>query len=294
MTGPHGRDDSGDPDAPRAGKSEASGTGAMSDADRPESRVERKRRRWLSWPLAFVLLAALVVGGGLAGLWLTLRSAERTVELAAQTLRLEVRRSLSQTLLGLRSSRESFLVAWQFGTTLHATDEREMFWGFVPLAESRVDVGWSFTVDYGIDLAKTGSEPLGTLHCRPDENACTWIVPPPEHRPPAIDTNSIRVGEQRSLLFTDRARQEHRDEVLRRLTLLTKAELKEPGLQALVRPSVREGLERFARRVVAASWDGDGAPPTVAVLFSDEPAAQAIDGMAVGEEALPSRVLQPE
>jgi len=172
---------------------------------------------------------------------------------------------MSGAVESFRGEVDGFLVAHRFeGARISPSTERgEGVFG-IPLGEVETRVRYEFATDLGVDL--DGPDVDLAISCDDDSRRCTWLVPDPVARPPAIDTASISVSQDRKVLIRRRVEARWQDEAISRLTAETEAFLQSEGFWSLNREAVRAGLRLIAKQHIVPVDQ----PVYVEVVFASE------------------------
>ena len=161
-------------------------------------------------------------------------------------------------LSSIRGSSEAFIVAFKFEGTQNVSITRRRRLGTV-----ETDVSAEYTTDLGVDLRDS---PRTTITCDGSRVVCTWVVPLPSARTPAIRTDSIVVSQDRAAFVGSKVEARLRDAAVQELTPAATATVASPDFWSVFRSPVREGLESYA----ADHLVPEGEELVVRVLFSDE------------------------
>jgi hypothetical protein len=211
---------------------------------------------------ATVALVVLLVGT---------MAALRGLEVVSNPLAPRLETVLHTNLAVLAGSPEAFLVAHNQGGHLDATSDQTLTTVLgISLGTTRARIEWDFAVDLGIDLRdiKPGAF---AVTCTADELACTWYVPDPTNRPPAILTETLVVTVDGAALLSSAVEDKNAKELVSRVTELTEENVQSAAFWSTATENVRSSLEGFAStHLQDAAAESSAAPPTIRVVFANE------------------------
>ena len=243
--------------------------GEPAPAHSPAPRPRRSGLASWAWPLAIVLVVAILTGAALY-VFVSLRDAPgRAVDKGREVLRelAEVAAGFRQGTVETRFLSYATGVAggqrFQFATleqmeVFRRTDRSSVMWGTLELPEVVVEVTAPVTYTYYLDLDAPWRMTL-------EDEAIRVIAPPVEFNLPAVDASEIEYTvRQGSLLRDEEAATAN---LKRTLTELTR--LRARGHVPLIRELGRRETEKFVATWLAQAFD-DGGDYRVEVVFADE------------------------
>lgn len=237
---------------------------------------ESSRPSW-TWPLALVVVVAILVGAGLY-VFRSLRdlpgdAVDRSVEVLheLQTLAAAFRQGTLEVRFLSYATRAEGRNDLQFATLeqteiFRRKDETSLLWGRLPLPEVVVEATAPVTYTYYVDLN-------GTWKFEIEDGTVRVLAPPIRYNKPAVDASEIRFETRTSSVFRD---EEAALEALK-AGLTEMAERRARENVPLIRELGRVKVEEFVGNWLARSF-GDGEEYHVEVVFADEPGGDVETG----------------
>jgi hypothetical protein len=238
----------------------------MNDAKPPPSALARTLRLARAGaPGVLPIAASLIVVGAV---YLMAQALNGVVTTASALLTPRVEQILTTSLNAARGQQQAFLVAFTYGGRKSLSDHETLRVFRIPLGKYSTRVEWGWSVDLGLDLRGSGADAFD-VRCDEPLRLCTWHVPDPSARPPAIDTAKLTIDQETSVLVFNRVETRQREDVLRAITAATVAEVEAPEFQPISRELVRAGLRNLANGWIEKGMPGES-PAVVEVLFASE------------------------
>jgi hypothetical protein len=257
--------------SPEVGSPEDSSTRKPSDSGSPPRGAgspSSARSPW-AWPLALVVVVAILVGAGLY-VFQSLRNlpgdaVDRGVEVLheLQTLASAFRQGTLEIRFLSYATRAEGRNDLQFATLeqteiFRRKDESSLLWGRLPLPEVVVEATAPVTYTYYVDLNDTWKFEIAGDTVR-------VLAPPIRHNKPAVDASEIRFETRTTSVFRDE------DAAMEALKagLTEMAERRARENVPLIRELGRVKVEEFVSNWLTRSF-GDGEAYHVDVVFADE------------------------
>lgn len=262
----------------------------MTSPPEPQETPRRRNANPSAWPLALVLVVAILTGAGLWVFHTVSRIPGATVDRGTEALRLlggelgtlaaAFRQGTVTTRFTSYASRVTGNTYLQFATleqfeVFRRTDEATLAWGNLPLPPLVVEASAPVTYSYYLDLE-------GEWQFDLDGQVMTVITPPIGANPPAVDVSELRLEARTSSWFRDE--EAALDKLRTGLSRMARERADEHV--ELVREIGRRQVEDFVRTWLVQAF-GDGGDYQIEVVFADEAGRRELPSGIGATEELP-------